>query len=120
MGSLDQVGQSSQEVEEGMGSLDLARIVRAEEDQNRDHIVEVDSNQETGVGEDGLEEERAIRHGFEAVLVEDQASKNSAYRALVYCNLHNFVELSCERSLQSEGRQRKYRHGFAHSVQVCD
>lgn len=120
MGSLDQVGQSSQEVEEGMGSLDLARIVLAEEDQNRDHIVELGSTQEICVGEDGLEEERVIRRGSEAAPVEAQASKNSAYRTLVYFDLHKVVRMSCERSLQSEGRQRKYRHGFAHSVQVCD
>ena len=77
VGSLDQAGQNSQEVEEGRGSLGLGQIDQAEEDQSRDRIVGVGSSQEIVVGEDDLEEERVTRRGSEAVLGVGLASMSS-------------------------------------------
>ena len=107
-------------MEEGRGSLDLGGIVLAEVDQNLGRVVEVGSSWGIDGGEDDPEDGRMIRRGSGAVLEKDLASKSSGDLTLAYCDLNKVMEMCCERSLQSEGRQRKYRHRFAHSDQVCD
>ena len=73
--------------------------------------------------EDDLEEGRGIRRGSEVVLEglpeEGLASKSSAHISQLALS-SSLLSTIGELCFLSEGRQRKYRHEFAHSDQVCD
>lgn len=112
VGNLDQVDQSSQEAEEGnVESQDQDQILPVEEEENRGRTEVVDNNQETGA-EDVREEGNGVRHdGLEVDPGAGQVWRSSKRMISKTSCLEIYANYMILK-FQSEGRQRKYPHGF--------
>ena len=116
--SLVQGGQNSLEVVAHMVQENLVRVQSSQAEADHSHgriVVE-------GMGDspvEGMREDREILCDL-VVLIEEVVLVRNSIVLQRQLRTIKAVFVQNVREAQSEGRQRKYPHGFAHSEQVCD
>ena len=124
LGNLDQEDQNNLEAEvHEAGDRKLGSLARdqslPEEDHSLGQTGQEDRNRQRG-GVEGSPEERRDHRAVDPEEV-DQGEMHSRLSLKVSVDPRQDARDPCEMyCISSEGRQRKYRHKFAHSEQVCE